>query len=77
MRGLKGKTAAVTGGASGIGQAAAVRLAEEGCSVAILEALSTSSCNRVSLNLRWTILIFALLESCSKGDCHERSRLFA
>jgi len=37
MRGLKGKIAAVTGGGSGIGQAAAKRLAEEGCRVAILE----------------------------------------
>ena len=37
MRGLKGKVAAVTGAGSGIGQAAAKRLAEEGCKVAILD----------------------------------------
>ena len=37
MRGLKGRVAAVTGGGSGIGQAAAIRLAEEGCPVAILD----------------------------------------
>lgn len=37
MRGLKGKVAAVTGAGSGIGQAAATRLAEEGCIVAILD----------------------------------------
>jgi NAD(P)-dependent dehydrogenase (short-subunit alcohol dehydrogenase family) len=37
LRGLKGKIAAVTGAGSGIGQAVAKRLAEEGCSVAILE----------------------------------------
>ena len=37
MRGLKGKVAAVTGAGSGIGQAAAQRLAEEGCKVAVLD----------------------------------------
>ena len=37
LRGLKGKIAAVTGAGSGIGQAVAKRLAEEGCKVAILE----------------------------------------
>ena len=37
MRGLSGKIAAVTGGGSGIGQAAALRLGEEGCKVAIID----------------------------------------
>ena len=37
MRGLAGKIAAVTGGGSGIGQAISIRLAEEGCKVAILD----------------------------------------
>jgi NAD(P)-dependent dehydrogenase (short-subunit alcohol dehydrogenase family) len=37
MRGLKGKVAAVTGAGSGIGQAAAQRLGEEGCKVAVLD----------------------------------------
>ena len=37
MRGLNGKVAAVTGAGSGIGQAAAQRLGEEGCKVAVLD----------------------------------------
>lgn len=35
MIGLRGKTAIVTGGSSGIGQAIAIRLADEGVNVAI------------------------------------------
>jgi 2-hydroxycyclohexanecarboxyl-CoA dehydrogenase len=37
MRGLKDRTAIVTGGANGIGAAIARRLAEEGCAVGILD----------------------------------------
>lgn len=37
MRGLKGKNVLVTGGASGIGQAAAARFLEEGCAVCVLD----------------------------------------
>ncbi len=37
MRGLKGKVAAVTGAGSGIGQSAARRLAEEGCTLAVID----------------------------------------
>ncbi|CAI6086740.1 SDR family NAD(P)-dependent oxidoreductase [Cohnella sp. JJ-181] len=37
MRGLKGKTAVVTGGAQGLGKAIAQRLSEEGCQVWILD----------------------------------------
>ena len=37
MRGLEGRTAVVTGGARGLGKAAAERLAEEGVKVGILD----------------------------------------
>lgn len=37
MRGLSGKRAVVTGGASGIGRATAMRLAAEGCTVGIFD----------------------------------------
>jgi 2-hydroxycyclohexanecarboxyl-CoA dehydrogenase len=37
MRGLKGRTAIVTGGASGIGRAICLRLGEEGCKVGVFD----------------------------------------
>ena len=37
MRGLKGQRVVVTGGASGIGRATAIRLADEGCRVAVFD----------------------------------------
>lgn len=51
MRGLKGKVAVVTGGGSGIGEAAARRFAEEGCKVAIFERNSEAG-NRVAESIR-------------------------
>jgi 2-hydroxycyclohexanecarboxyl-CoA dehydrogenase len=50
MRGLSGRRVLLTGGASGIGRATAIRLAEEGCQVGILDvdeqgaAATASSC---------------------------------
>jgi glucose 1-dehydrogenase len=35
MKGLKGKNALITGATSGIGQVIAIRLATEGCNIAI------------------------------------------
>ncbi len=50
MRGLKGKSVLVTGGASGIGQATAARFLEEGCAVCVLDR-STEARVRVSREL--------------------------
>ncbi len=45
MRGLKGKNVLITGGASGIGEATAVRFMEEGCSVCVIDR-SGEACER-------------------------------
>lgn len=50
MRGLKGKSVLVTGGASGIGQATATRFLEEGCAVCVLDQ-SAEARERVAAEL--------------------------
>lgn len=50
MRGLKGKNVLVTGGASGIGQAAATRFLEEGCAVCVIDR-SAEALARVTTEL--------------------------
>lgn len=50
MRGLSGKNVLVTGGASGIGQATALRFLEQGCAVCVLDR-STDARSRVTREL--------------------------
>ncbi len=48
MRGLSGRRILLTGGASGIGRATAVRLVEEGCEVGILDIDETGAAQTVA-----------------------------
>ncbi|HUJ73470.1 MAG TPA: SDR family NAD(P)-dependent oxidoreductase, partial [bacterium] len=52
MRGLKGKVAIVTGGASGIGRAICLRLGEEGCKVGVLDKNGAGAQDTVALILK-------------------------
>ncbi|SFX25921.1 SDR family NAD(P)-dependent oxidoreductase [Marinospirillum alkaliphilum] len=52
MRGLKDKTAIVTGGGGGIGRAVSQRLAEEGCKVAVLDRDQAAAQKTVDIILK-------------------------
>jgi len=49
MRGLSGKVAVITGSGSGIGQAAAIRLAEEGCKIGVFDRNAETADSTVAM----------------------------
>lgn len=57
MRGLQGKVAIVTGGASGIGEAIVLRLAEEGCNVALFD-INADAANKVAEKTKGSVHYF-------------------
>lgn len=63
MRGLRGKNILVTGGASGIGQATAVRFLEEGCTVCVVDR-SADARARVAQELPDLALVIDADVSC-------------
>jgi 2-hydroxycyclohexanecarboxyl-CoA dehydrogenase len=72
MRGLSGRRIILTGGASGIGRAAALRLAEEGCELAIFDLdeagarTTAAQCQRAQA-YRVDITDIAQVEAASKA----------
>jgi NAD(P)-dependent dehydrogenase (short-subunit alcohol dehydrogenase family) len=66
MKGLKGKTAIVTGGANGIGRAFCVRLAQEGVNVVIADIADASSA--VSAVEKEGVKALAIKCDMSQGD---------
>ncbi len=71
MRGLRGKSVLVTGGAGGIGQAAARRLIEEGARVAILDR-DEAACRRAQDSLDGLTAVV----SADVSDAHQVVRAF-
>jgi 2-hydroxycyclohexanecarboxyl-CoA dehydrogenase len=60
LRGLAGKTAVVTGGAQGIGRAIVLRLAEEGCKVALLDLKPDVAREAASSASRDSVKVYAV-----------------
>lgn len=75
MKRLDGKVAIVTGGAVGIGRAAAIRMAEEGASVAVLD-LQTDQGDRLTEELR-SRKFPARFWSCDVSNESEVARVFS
>ena len=80
MRGLKGKRVVITGGASGIGAAAAARFLEEGSVVAILDR-DQKACDEIRKQLAGLaatfladVAEFAQVQQAFRSDRRTRRR---